>query len=53
LDDYSASTASGNTIDIWGANGTGAQSWVFNNAGVIPGGATGTQHNKVGHVHGE
>src|SRR3569833_8811 len=39
LDDYSASTATGNTIDIWGANGTGAQSWVFNNAGVIPTGS--------------
>ena len=39
LDDYSASTATGNTIDIWGANGTGAQSWVFNNAGVVPTGS--------------
>ncbi|HWM70233.1 MAG TPA: thaumatin family protein [Steroidobacteraceae bacterium] len=39
LDDYSASTATGNTIDIWGANGTGAQSWVLSNAGVVPAGS--------------
>jgi hypothetical protein len=39
LDDYSASTANGNTIDIWGANGTGAQSWVLSNAGVVPAGS--------------
>ena len=38
LDDYLSSTASGNTIDIWQANGTGAQSWVFANAGVVPSG---------------
>ena len=39
LDDYSASTANGNTIDIWGANGTGAQSWVLSNVNVVPAGS--------------
>ena len=39
LDDFSASTANGNAIDIWGANGTGAQSWVFSNVSVVPAGS--------------
>jgi hypothetical protein len=38
LDDYASGTANGNTIDIWTANGTAAQSWVFANAGVVPSG---------------
>ena len=36
LDDLYSGTASGNTIDIWGADNTGAQVWVFANAGVVP-----------------
>ena len=36
LDDLFSGTASGNTIDIWGADNTGAQVWVFANAGVVP-----------------
>ncbi|MGA2889946.1 MAG: protease pro-enzyme activation domain-containing protein [Terracidiphilus sp.] len=38
LDDWASGTESGNQIDIWPANGTGAQSWVFNNSGVTPAG---------------
>ena len=38
LDDYQSGTASGNTIDIWTANNTGAQSWVFSNVNVAPAG---------------
>jgi hypothetical protein len=38
LDDLHSGTGAGNTIDIWTANGTGAQSWVFNNANVSPAG---------------
>jgi hypothetical protein len=38
LDDYESGTASGNTIDIWGADNTGAQIWVFSNVGVSPSG---------------
>jgi hypothetical protein len=38
LDDYLSGTASGNTVDIYTANGTGAQTWVFANAGVVPSG---------------
>lgn len=36
LDDNAASTAAGNKIQIWPANGTGAQTWVFNNVNVQP-----------------
>lgn len=36
LDDLFSGTASGNTIDIWGADNTGAQVWVFAAAGVVP-----------------
>lgn len=38
LDDLFSSTAAGNTIDVWPANGTGAQSWVFSNVNVAPAG---------------
>ncbi len=38
LDDTSASTATGNPIDIYKANGTGAQKWNLNNSGVQPSG---------------
>lgn len=38
LDDLYSSTSSGNTIEIWPVNGTGAQSWVFSNANVSPAG---------------
>ncbi len=38
LDDLAASTASGNPIDVYTANGTGAQSWNISNAGVVPSG---------------
>ncbi len=36
LDDLFSGTASGNEIDIWGSNGTGAQTWVFADASVVP-----------------
>ncbi len=39
LDDYAASTTAGNQIDIYTANGTAAQSFVFSNSGVSPAGA--------------
>jgi len=38
LDDFQAATASGNPIVIWQANNSGAQSWVFSNANVVPAG---------------
>jgi len=38
LDDFLSGLGSGNTIDIWGANGTGAQTWVFSNVSVVPSG---------------
>ena len=38
LDDYQSGTANGNVVDIWTANGTGAQSWVFSNTNVVPSG---------------
>lgn len=38
LDDWQGSTASGNQIDIWPANGSGAQTWVFSNVNVQPAG---------------
>ncbi|MGA9667654.1 MAG: RICIN domain-containing protein [Terracidiphilus sp.] len=38
LDDLSASTASGNPIDVYTANQTPAQTWVFSNANVVPAG---------------
>lgn len=38
LDDQGASTASGNPIDVYTANGTAAQSWSISNAGVSPSG---------------
>jgi endoglucanase len=38
LDDEAASTATGNPIDVYTANGTGAQNWAFSNTGVTPAG---------------
>jgi hypothetical protein len=38
LDDYAASTAAGNQIDIYAANGSGAQTWVLSNNNVSPAG---------------
>lgn len=38
LDDYYSGTGSGNPIDVYTSNNTGAQSWVFNNANVSPSG---------------
>ena len=38
LDDTAASTAAGNQIDIYAANGTGAQNWSISNSGVTPAG---------------
>ncbi len=38
LDDQGASTATGNPIDVYTANGTGAQSWAIASAGVVPSG---------------
>jgi hypothetical protein len=38
LDDYMSATANGSTVDIWTTNGTGAQTWVFSNSGVVPSG---------------
>ncbi len=38
LDDTAASTAAGNPIDIYAANGTGAQNWAISNSGVNPAG---------------
>ncbi len=38
LDDNAGGTGNGNKIQIWGANGTGAQKWVFNNSNVQPAG---------------
>jgi hypothetical protein len=36
LDDKSASTATGNGIDVYTANNTGAQNWATSNTGVTP-----------------
>ena len=38
IDDWAASTAAGNIVDLYTANGTGAQSWNFANTGVVPAG---------------
>ncbi len=38
LDDSGASTATGNRVQIWTANGTGAQKWVLSNNNVQPAG---------------
>jgi endoglucanase len=38
LDDEAASTATGNPIDVYTANGTAAQNWAFSNTGVTPAG---------------
>jgi len=38
LDDHDAEMGSGNPIDIYPANNTGAQSWVFSNVNVVPAG---------------
>ncbi len=38
LDDNGGSTASGNRIQIWPTNGTGAQTWVFSSNNVKPAG---------------
>ncbi len=38
LDDSGANTGSGNRIQVWSTNGTGAQSWVFSNNNVQPAG---------------
>ncbi len=38
LDDSGANTASGNKIQIWSTNGTGAQSWVFSSVNTKPAG---------------
>jgi hypothetical protein len=38
LDDWQSGTGSGNPIDVYTANNSGAQSWVFGNAGVVPAG---------------
>ena len=36
VDDLAASTASGNPVDLYTANGTAAQNWNFSNSGVVP-----------------
>jgi len=38
LDDASSSTATGNTIQVYTANGTGAQNWTASTSGVVPAG---------------
>ena len=38
LDDSAAGTAANNPIDVYTANGTGAQNWSFSNSGVNPAG---------------
>jgi hypothetical protein len=38
LDDYLSGTGPGNTVDIYGANGTGAQNWVLSSSNVQPAG---------------
>lgn len=38
MDLSGAQTFNGNKVQIWTANGTGAQRWVFSNAGVTPSG---------------
>ncbi len=38
LDDVAAGTTAGNPVDIYTANGTGAQNWSFSSSGVVPSG---------------
>jgi len=38
VDDSGASTANGSHVQVWGANGTAAQSWNFSSTGVVPAG---------------
>jgi len=38
LDDEGARTTTGNGIDVYTANGTGAQNWAFSDTGVVPAG---------------
>lgn len=38
LDDEGAKTTTGNGIDVYTANGTGAQNWAFSDTGVVPAG---------------
>ena len=38
MDLSGAQTSNGNKVQIWTANGTGAQNWVFSNSGVTPAG---------------
>ena len=38
LDDYFSQTADGSAVDIWTADNTGAQEWVFSNVNVVPSG---------------
>jgi hypothetical protein len=38
MDDFAASAATGNKIDLYTVNGTGAQSWNFSNVNVVPSG---------------
>jgi len=38
VDDFAASTKTGNVIDVFTVNGTGAQSWNFSNVNVNPSG---------------
>jgi hypothetical protein len=38
VDDFAASTSTGNKVDIYTVNGTGAQNWNFSNSGVSPAG---------------
>ena len=38
LDDEGARTITGNGIDVYTANGTGAQNWAFSDTGVVPAG---------------
>jgi len=38
VDDWAASTAAGNKVDVYTVNGTGAQNWNFSNNGVSPAG---------------
>jgi beta-glucanase (GH16 family) len=38
MDLSGAQTFNGNKVQIWTANGTGAQRWSFSNVGVVPGG---------------
>lgn len=38
VDDWGSSSASGNIVDLYTANGSGAQSWSLSNSGVVPAG---------------